>query len=324
MESKNIIVLVTGAGGYIGSNVCKLLQAQGNQVIANDRSDISHTYYHQCEMGDYANIPTGVLASVDVVVHVAATSLVGPSMTDPSTYYQNNVCGTLKLLDKCVDAGVQKVVFASSAACYGEPQEDVCHENMEVQPCSPYGHSKRMMEIMLQDYAHAYGLNSVSLRFFNVAGATTDLGPALQGTHIISRAIERTMSKQKFTLFGKDFDTADGTCVRDYIHVEDVAQGILNSIELLQNSSGAYTFNLGGEKGYSNLEIIDSINRVTPLTVDLEYGDPRPGDPATLIADTDAANTILSWKPEHNLDSIISSQYQWYMRNDTTLQKTKG
>ena len=309
-------VLVTGSSGYIGSQVCKLLTQQGHQVIANDRRSVRHNYYHQSEINAYANIPVGVLASMDAVVHAAATSLVGPSVMNPSEYYQNNVGGTLDLLGNCVEAGVRTFVFASSAGVYGEPSEDVCHENMDAQPCSPYGWSKKMIEIVLQDYYTAYNLNSVSLRFFNVAGADTDceMGQEPNATHIIAKAIELTMAGKDFTLFGKEFDTPDGTCVRDYVHVEDVAHGILNSIELLQTTSGAHTFNLGGERGYSNLEIVESINRVTPLTVNLKYGDPRAGDPSTLISDTDAANTILKWKPKHNLDSIISTAYKWYTK----------
>jgi UDP-glucose 4-epimerase len=256
------------------------------------------------------------LETVDAVVHVAATSLVGPSMKDPALYYRNNIAHTLQLLERCLAAKMKTFVFASSAGVYGEPSEDVCHENMDAQPCSPYGWSKKMMEIILQDYYTAYNLNSVSLRFFNVAGADTDceMGQQPDATHIIAKAIELTMAGKDFTLFGKEFDTDDGTCVRDYVHVEDVAQGILNSIELLGKTSGAHTFNLGGERGYSNLEIVDSINRVTPLTVNLKYGDPRAGDPSTLIADTHAANTILDWKPKHNLDSIISTAYKWYTK----------
>ena len=315
-------VMVTGAGGYIGSHVCKLLTQRGDDVVGIDRSPVRHDYCNARQYTDYKNVYSQMFKDVECVVHIGATSLVGPSVTDPATYYQNNIGSTLDLLDQMRFHGVKKLVFASSAACYGEPEEDVCAENMPHTPCNPYGWSKRMMEIILNDYANAYGLDSVSLRFFNVAGATGDLGPAKEGTHIISRAIERTIANQKFTLFGKNFDTPDGTCVRDYVHVEDIAQGVLNSIELLDTTNGAHIFNLGGKKGYSNLEIIDSINRVTPLTVDLEYGDPRAGDPATLIADTVAANTILGWKPKHDLDSIISSQYQWYMRNDTPLQKT--
>ena len=307
-------VLVTGASGYIGSQTCKLLTQQGHEVVAYDVNDIPHKYYKTQVRKCYSLIDTYILETVDAVVHVAATSLVGPSMKDPALYYRNNIAHTLQLLERCLAAKMKTFVFASSAGVYGEPSEDVCHENMDAQPCSPYGWSKKMMEIILQDYYTAYNLNSVSLRFFNVAGADTDceMGQQPDATHIIAKAIELTMAGKDFTLFGKEFDTPDGTCVRDYLHVEDVAQGILNSIELLGTTSGAHTFNLGGERGYSNLEIVDSINRVTPLTVNLKYGDPRAGDPSTLIADTHAANTILNWNPKHDLDSIISTAYKWY------------
>jgi len=308
-------ILVTGAGGYIGSAVCKLLKNKNHYVVGVDRLPIGHKYVDTVQLASYGDIYDNVFDGVDTVVHIGATSLVGPSVVDPARYYQNNIAQTLNLLDSMRKKGINKFVFASSAACYGEPKEDVCAENMPHTPCNPYGWSKRMMEIILNDYAHAYDLRSVSLRFFNVAGADPDgeFGQAPNATHIIAKAIERTIAGKDFTLFGKNFDTPDGTCVRDYVHVEDIARGVLNSIELLETTSGAHTFNLGGERGYSNLEIIDSINRVTPLSVDLKFGDPRPGDPGTLVADTSAANTILKWKANHDLDSIISTAYKWYI-----------
>ena len=308
-------ILVTGAGGYIGSAVCKLLKNKNHYVVGVDRLPIGHKYVDTVQLASYGDIYDNVFDGVDTVVHIGATSLVGPSVVDPARYYQNNIAQTLNLLDSMRKKGINKFVFASSAACYGEPEEDVCAENMPHTPCNPYGWSKRMMEIILNDYAHAYDLRSVSLRFFNVAGADPDgeFGQAPNATHIIAKAIERTIAGKDFTLFGKNFDTPDGTCVRDYVHVEDIARGVLNSIELLETTNGAHTFNLGGERGYSNLEIIDSINRVTPLSVDLKFGDPRPGDPGTLVADTSAANTILKWKANHDLDSIISTAYKWYI-----------
>lgn len=307
-------VMVTGAGGYIGSAVCKMLKSLKYEVVAIDRRPIRHNYLDKVQLTSYGDINDDMFDGVDAVVHIGATSLVGPSVVDPAPYYQNNIAQTLNLLDSVRSKGIDKFVFASSAACYGEPEEDVCAENMPHTPCNPYGWSKRMMEIILNDYAHAYNFNSVSLRFFNVAGADPEgeFGQEPNATHIIAKAIERTMAGKDFTLFGNNFDTPDGTCVRDYVHVEDVARGVLNSIELLETTNGAHTFNLGGERGYSNLEIIDSINRVTPLSVDLKFGDPRPGDPGTLVADTVAANTILKWKANHDLDSIIRTAYKWY------------
>lgn len=307
-------VMVTGAGGYIGSAVCKMLKSLLYEVVAIDRRPIKHNYLDKVQLTSYGNISDHMFDGVDAVVHIGATSLVGPSVVDPAPYYQNNIAQTLNLLDSVRNKGIDKFVFASSAACYGEPEEDVCAENMPHTPCNPYGWSKRMMEIILNDYAHAYNFNSVSLRFFNVAGADPEgeFGQEPNATHIIAKAIERTMAGKDFTLFGNNFDTPDGTCVRDYVHVEDVARGVLNSIELLETTNGAHTFNLGGERGYSNLEIIDSINRVTPLSVDLKFGNPRPGDPGTLVADTVAANTILKWKANHDLDSIIRTAFKWY------------
>lgn len=313
-------VLVTGAGGYIGSQTCKLLSQQGHEVVAYDVNDIPHQYYNTQVKKCYSLVDTYMLETVDAVVHVAATSLVGPSMKDPALYYRNNIAHTLQMLERCLAANMKTFVFASSAACYGEPDEEVCHESMPSQPCSPYGWSKKMMETILQTYYDAYGFNSVSLRFFNVAGADSDaeMGQAPGATHIIAKAIERTMASKDFTLFGKDFDTPDGTCVRDYVHVEDVARGVLNSIELLQTTGNAHVFNLGGKRGYSNLEIINTINKMTPLQVDLKYGDPRPGDPSTLVADATGANTVLGWSTTHDLDSIIRTAYQWYQINTDT------
>jgi UDP-glucose-4-epimerase GalE len=307
-------VMVTGAGGYIGSHLCKMLKQNGHEVVGIDCRPIDHDYCDARQYTDYSNVYSQMFTGVEVVCHIGATSLVGPSVTDPAKYYKNNVSGTISLLEQMQLHNIKKFVFASSAACYGEPEEDVCAENSWHQPCNPYGWSKRMMEIILNDYSHAYDLRSISLRFFNVAGADPEgeFGQEPNATHIIAKAIERTMAGKDFTLFGKDFDTPDGTCVRDYVHVEDVARGVLNSIELLETTSGARIFNLGGKRGYSNLEIIDSINRVTPLKVDLKYGDPRPGDPSTLVAETVAANITLNWKPKHNLDSIISTAYKWY------------
>lgn len=313
-------VLVTGAGGYIGSHVCKLLKKSGYTVVANDIEFVEHEHWHS-DLNDmnYDTISRWLIQNlcVDTLVHIGATSLVGPSVTDPARYYHNNIASSLKLLDDCLKAGVRKVVFASSAACYGEPTETVCREDMPHQPCNPYGWSKRMMEIILKDYYHAYNMSSVCLRFFNVAGADSDgeLGQAPGGSHIIAKAIERTLAGKKFTLFGNNYNTPDGTCVRDYVHVEDIALGVLNSIELLNTQPGSHIFNLGGKRGYSNLEIIETINSVTPLRVDLEYGDPRPGDPSTLVADTTRANTVLNWHPTHSLESIIKSAYQWYIKD---------
>ena len=316
-------ILVTGAGGYIGSQTCKFLSDNGHKVVGVDRNNLRHNYCVDSYIGNYADFEVQqLLLDVDSVVHIGATSLVGPSVLDPSKYYNNNVVGTLKLLDACKNQGVKSFVFASSAATYGEPEGGVCLETEQHTPMNPYGWSKRMTEIMLSDYATAYGINSVSLRFFNVAGADTlmEMGQEKDATHIIAMLIERTMQGKGFTLFGDKFDTPDGTCVRDYVHVEDVANGIYKAIEYTKANEGAYRFNLGNKEGYSNLQIVEAVRRNTPLEPNVTMGPARDGDPATLVANTMSANVELGWKPRYDLDTIVKTAYNWYRKkqNNTT------
>ena len=243
-------VLVTGASGYIGSQTCYYLHHQGHTLVGVDRNMIKHQYCRETYIGDYSDSVMDImLQDVDCVVHIGATSLVGPSVLDPSKYYNNNVVGALKLLDACNKHGIKRFVFASSAATYGEPNGGVCLETEQHEPMNPYGWSKRMTEIMLSDYATAYEINSVSLRFFNVAGADTlmEMGQEKAATHIIAKLIEMTMDGKEFTLNGGDFNTPDGTCVRDYVHVEDVARGIEKAITFTKNNNGAHIFNLGNK-----------------------------------------------------------------------------
>ena len=313
-------VLVTGASGYIGSQTCNYLHQQGHTLSGVDRNIIKHRYCRETYIGNYSdNVMDIMLQNVDAVVHIGATSLVGPSVLDPSKYYNNNVVGTLKLLDACNKNGVKRFVFASSAAVYGEPNGGVGLETEQHQPMNPYGWSKRMTEIMLNDYATAYGMNSVSLRFFNVAGADTLMlhGQENAATHIIAKLIEMTMQGKEFTLNGGDFNTPDGTCVRDYIHVEDVARAIENAITYTKNNNGAYIFNLGNKQGYSNLEIVEAVKRNTPLKPNVKIGPAREGDPATLVANPELANVELNWTPKYNLDTIVKTAYNWYkQKND--------
>lgn len=314
-------ILVTGAGGYIGSQTCKFLSDNGHKVVGVDRNNLRHNYCIDSYIGNYADFEVQqLLLDVDAVVHIGATSLVGPSVLDPSKYYNNNVVGTLKLLDACKNQGVKSFVFASSAATYGEPESGVCLESEQHTPMNPYGWSKRMTEIMLSDYATAYGMNSVSLRFFNVAGADTlmEMGQEKDATHIIAMLIERTMQGKGFTLFGDKFDTPDGTCVRDYVHVEDVANGIYKAIEYTKANEGAYRFNLGNKEGYSNLQIVEAVKRNTPLEPNVTIGPARDGDPATLVANTMSANVDLGWTPRYDLDTIVKTAYNWYRKKAET------
>ena len=316
-------VLVTGASGYIGTQTCSYLHQQGHTLVGVDRNMIKHQYCKETYIGDYSDSVMDImLQDVDCVVHIGATSLVGPSVLDPSKYYNNNVVGALKLLDACNKHGIKRFVFASSAATYGEPNGGVCLETEQHEPMNPYGWSKRMTEIMLSDYATAYEINSVSLRFFNVAGADTlmEMGQEKAATHIIAKLIEMTMDGKEFTLNGGDFNTPDGTCVRDYVHVEDVASGIDKAIDFLffSSNSGAHIFNLGNKNGYSNSEIVEAVRRNTPLQPNVTIGPARDGDPAKLVADTTLANEKLNWTPKYNLDTTVKTAYNWYNKKTST------
>lgn len=312
-------IVVTGAAGYIGSQTCKTLMLAGHEVIGVDRNSPRHTYYTDFhDRRDYSDIQD-LLIGVDACVHIAATSLVGPSMTDPHTYYKNNVAGTLALMQDCQVQNVNKFVFASSAACYGEVEGGVCTVSDGHTPTNPYGMSKRMTELMLEDYARAYDMSSVSLRFFNVAGADSDgeMGQEKQATHIIARVMESAMAGETFTFFGDNYPTPDGTCIRDYIHVEDVASGIACALNYLNTNTGAHVFNLGSGEGNSNKEIVDAVSYMTPLMPTTAIAEARAGDPPMLIADVKATQE-LDWVPQYGLSDIVKTAYDWYIKTSKT------
>ena len=306
-------VLVTGANGYIGSQTCKCLVNNNYTVLANDLEDISHNYYSKKYICNYKDLK---VEDIDYLVHIGATSLVSPSLIEPERYWENNVSNTVELLKNCNKE--TKIIFASSAGVYGEPSIDVCFEDMKCNPCSPYGWSKKFVEEILESYYFAYNQSSVSLRFFNVAGADSEveMGQKFGATHIIAKAMESAMQGKEFVLFGNDYDTPDGTCVRDYVHVEDIAQGILSSIDMLKNKTGAYRINLGGKSSYSNYEIIKAITNQTGLKINLKIGKSRKGEPSVLVANTKKAKQLLNWKPSHCLNSIIKTAYLWYQKGN--------
>jgi UDP-glucose-4-epimerase GalE len=316
-------VLVTGATGYIGSHVCKNLKSAGYTVVGVDLVHRQHTIKHMdhfvqadyCsdEMADlifdHKNIPTP-----DVVVHCAGTSLVGPSMSDPAEYYVNNVAKTAKFLEmlRWVPT-IPPVVFSSSAAVYGSPDVDEIFENQSYNPMSPYGQSKAMIEIMLVDFYRAYGMRSASLRFFNACGADLagELGQALGATHIIARLLESRLTNEKFTLYGTDYNTPDGTCIRDYVHVVDLAQAHRLAIEYLLNNDECFAVNLGGT-AHSNHEIIVAAEDLVGH-ISVEPGARRPGDPARLVASSLLAQGKLGWEPTHSdIKTIMESAWKWY------------
>jgi UDP-glucose 4-epimerase len=249
------------------------------------------------------------------VIHCAGTSLVGPSMTNPADYYNNNVAKTLKLLDVVSRALPRtRVIFSSSAAVYGVPLLTPCHEVDPAQPISPYGESKLMIEMMLQSYHKAYGLDYVAFRYFNACGADSQgrHGQEPGATHIIARVLESIRDNKEFVLNGIDYPTPDGTCVRDYVHVEDIARA---HILALDPKIAAGVYNLGSNTGTSNREIIDTAQQVTGSVAAIQLGKPRAGDPPELTASADKFNKLVSWR-QYNLDDMIQHAWAWYVRQN--------
>jgi UDP-glucose 4-epimerase len=321
----NLEVIVTGGCGYIGSHVARLFKQNGYTVHIIDRVYRPHTTkgLDGFICNDFVS-PVGLSAikniNPDVIVHCAGTSLVGPSMTDPGEYYDNNIVKTITMLNVIKDMDKKPtILFSSSAAVYGDPDTVPIDEDHKLNPISPYGNTKRIIETIFKDYAMAYGINSVCFRYFNAAGAEPfnyDLGQEPNATHIVARVLESKINGTPFTLNGTDYPTEDGTCIRDYIHVWDLATAHLNAVDYVQNNPGAHIFNLGTNTGTSNQEIVTYVTEKYGLK-SVKYGDRRPGDPAKLVAYARLANTKLNWYPEYsNLPTIVDSAYKWYCQNN--------
>ena len=322
-------IVVTGGCGYIGSHVARAFKQNGDQVLTIDRVLRLHTLkdidgYHIGDFADDASLAAIYDYNPDVIVHCAGTSLVGPSMDNPGEYYDNNISKTIKMLNFV--KGFSKkplIMFSSSASVYGEPDSLPIKEHAKKQPISPYGNTKAMTETILQDYWGAYALPSMCFRYFNAAGAmpdTADLGQEPNATHIVARVLEAAIAGRAFTINGEDFDTEDGTCIRDYVHVWDIAQAHVLGVEyvlpLWLNGTpnvGASVFNLGTNKGVSNKEIVDYVNVKYGLPF-VNYGPRRWGDPAELVADATEAQEKLNWVPKYSsINTIIDTAYNWYV-----------
>jgi len=316
-------VVVTGASGYIGGQTLLNLVDQGHEVLGIDsRIPPDHliktpgVWWHT---GDYATEVAfaGIYQfQPDAIVHCAGTSLVGPSITNPAIYYENNFVKTKQLLDFLIVNKMTstRIVFSSSAATYGEPVMTPCQEIDPAEPISPYGQSKLMIEWMLASYAQAYGIDSVSFRYFNACGADSRArhGQEPGATHIIARVLEAIRDgSDQFVLNGQDFATEDGTCVRDYIHVEDLAQAHIRAIDPAV-PGGVY--NLGTNQGYSNLQILHGAIGITKQDLAYAIGPRRPGDPATLTADSTKFMGASGWQPKYKLEDMITHAWAWYNR----------
>lgn len=315
-------IMVTGAAGYIGGQtVLKLLDA-GHEVLGIDRNPppesmvmLPNSWW---SVNDFAS-DIGLSAidqwRPDAIIHCAGTSLVGPSMMSPEDYYSNNFVKTKRMLDFLVANKMTniRVVFSSSAATYGEPKSVPCQETDATEPISPYGQSKLMIEWMLESYQRAYGIDYVSFRYFNACGADSQArhGQPTGATHIIARVLESIRDGTNFTLYGTDYPTPDGTCIRDYIHVEDLANAHMLAVDP-HIASGVY--NLGTKQGHSNREIITMAAVVTKIAVTHKNGPRREGDPAVLTADPNKFEQISGWKPQYGLGDIVRHAWAWYNR----------
>jgi UDP-glucose 4-epimerase len=323
-------VLVLGGAGYIGSHMCKMLASQNHTVIVFDNLSTGHqeaVKWGPLVIGDVLN--KNDLVSLfsehgpfDLVIHFCAKSLVGESVQYPATYYRNNVMGTLNVLETMIETGHYKLVFSSTAAVFGVPTVDFIDEMQTRLPINPYGQSKMMVEDILQDFHKAYGLKSVCLRYFNACGADpeAEIGERHEPeTHLIPNILKSVLAGggQELKVFGNYYPTADGTCIRDYIHINDLAQAHILAGDYLANHSGAYAFNLGNGNGFSVLEVITAAERVVGHTIPYQIEQPRVGDPAILVANANLAERELGWKPHYNdIQTIIATAWQWH-QNET-------
>ena len=331
------MILITGGAGYIGSHTVINFVNAGYDVLIFDNLENGHIETIETlqkignvkfEKGDLRNIQDieRVFAKYDIeaVIHFAAFTLVGESVENPGKYYRNNTFGTLNLLDTMVKHNVKKIVFSSTCATYGEPNYTPIDENHPQNPINPYGTSKLMVEMIMKDYDAAYGLKSIKLRYFNVAGCDSSarIGEWHEPeTHLIPNILKSTFISGKiFKIFGNDYETPDGTCIRDYVNVEDLAEAHRLALEYLKKENKSDVFNLGTEKGDSVKNIFDTCEKVLAKKIDVEIAQRRAGDPAKLYADSQKAKTILNWHPQRTIENSIQSAYEW----EKELQKRRN
>jgi UDP-glucose 4-epimerase len=312
-------VAVTGAAGYIGGQVSLALKDAGHEVMGIDRRPCPAHLTEVCDQFVLADVDSDqaktklIQFQPNAIVHCAGTSLVGPSIKHPTDYYHNNVIKTIHLLDLVCNAMPKtRVIFSSSAAVYGEPIMTPCSEVDPCEPVSPYGESKHMIEQVLESYHRAYGLNYVAFRYFNACGADSQgrHGQESGASHIIARVLESIRDKQEFVLNGIGYPTNDGTCVRDYVHVEDIATA---HIAALDTKVPAGIYNLGSNQGVSNLEIIEAAQRITKQILNFRSGPNRSGDPAMLTASSEKFDQHSNWR-KYSLDHMIQHAWDWYVR----------
>lgn len=323
------MILLTGGAGYIGSHAVLALQQAGYDVLVLDNLSNGHRELVEQRLqvklivGDISDRPLldCLLTTypITAVMHFAAYIAVGESVTDPGKYYRNNVVGTLTLLEAMVAASVQQLVFSSTCALYGNPEYVPINEDHPQDPISPYASSKQMIERILADFDQAYGLRSVRFRYFNAAGADPNglLGEDHEPeTHLIPLVLLSALGQHNtLSIFGTDYPTPDGTCVRDYIHVSDLAQAHVLGLKYLENGGSSDVFNLGNGNGFSVREVIKAAEAVTQREIRVMERDRRPGDPPILVGSSDKAQRILGWQPQYtDLRQILAHAWQWHQQ----------
>ena len=312
-------ILITGGAGYIGSHTARLVESSGDTPIIYDNLSTGHRWAAESRVLIEADLEDKLTIQrilkqyhVEAVIHFAAHAYVGESVTQPRKYFRNNVINTLNLLDAMLEVGVSRIVFSSTCATYGIPLEIPISEQHPQHPVNPYGESKLFVERVLRWYGEAYGLRWVALRYFNAAGASDSLGECHDPeTHLIPLVIRAALTGKPLLIYGSDYPTKDGTAVRDYIHVDDLASAHLSALEYLLTGGSSQAFNLGTGHGHSVREVVDIVERTAHLPVPHQVEGRRAGDPPVLVADSRAALEKLKWAPQFTMTQIIESAWLW-------------
>ena len=319
-------ILVTGGAGYIGSHACKALSQAGFTPIVFDNLVYGHreaVRWGPLVVGDLLDPPAigQVLQDFqpDAVIHFAAYAYVGESVSDPEKYYRNNIIGSLNLFEAMRQAGTDKLIFSSTCATYGLPIDGLISELHPQNPINPYGRSKLMVEQILRDFDHAYQLRSICLRYFNAAGAdiAAEIGESHSPeTHLIPLVLDAAAGTGAgITIHGSDYDTPDGSCIRDYVHVSDLADAHVLALQALLNGAKSSVYNLGNGRGYSVKEVVAAAQKVTGKEIPVSFGQRRVGDPASLVGDATLIKNVLGWAPRYSeLADIIGSAWRWHQR----------
>ncbi len=329
-------VLVCGGAGYIGAQMCRWLAEHGHKPVTLDNLSTGHreaVRWGPLVVADILDAPAVMHAFAthgpfDVVMHFCARSIVCESVAQPLAYFRNNVQGTLTLLEATVAQAVPYFLFSSSAAVYGAPRYTPIDEDHPCAPLNPYGRTKLMVEELLRHYEAIFGLRYAVLRYFNAAGASADgtLGEAHEPeTHLVANVLRAASGEHRLQLYGDDYDTPDGTCIRDFVHVEDLCAAHLAALDYLARGGKERIFNLGSGKGFSVLEVICCAERVTGRPIAFERAPRRPGDPPVLVASASRAEQLLGWRPRHRtLEEIVASAWRWHQRRDSAARSASS